>query len=255
MSPVHVDVKDHVAVVTLDYPPVNALSGDAYERITEVFDGLHNHEEARVVVLTAAGDRAFCAGADIKARAAAAVSDAKTDHGRAVREAFNAIYDCPLPVIGAVNGPALGAGVSVAASCDYLIASEKAVFGLPEIDVGLMGGARHLARLFPQTVVRRMLFTAERIGAEEAHRLGGVVRVVPHERLMDEAMSDASIIAAKMPLASRLAKEALNQIEWMDLKNGYRFEQTRTEILQKTEDALEAKRAFLEKRPPQFKGR
>ncbi len=255
MSPVHVDVKDHVAVVTLDYPPVNAMSGDAYERITEAFDGLHDRDDVRVAILTAAGDRAFCAGADIKARAEAVASGAKTDHGRAAREAFNAIYDCPLPVIGAVNGPALGAGISVAASCDYLIASEKAVFGLPEIDVGLMGGARHLARLFPQSVVRRMLFTAERLGAEEAYRLGAVVRVVPHDQLMKEAMSDASIIAAKMPLASRLAKEALNQVEWMDLKSGYRFEQTRTEVLQKTEDALEAKRAFLEKRPPKFKGR
>jgi enoyl-CoA hydratase/carnithine racemase len=110
-------------------------------------------------------------------------------------------------------------------------------------------------RLFPQNVVRRMHYTAERVSAQEACRLGAVVRVVPPERLMEEAMKDAAIIAAKMPLGIKLAKEGLNQIEWMDLKSGYRFEQTRTGILQKSEDATEAKRAFLEKRPPVFKGR
>ncbi len=254
MSPIRLDVKDQIAVVTIDYPPVNAMATDAYGVIMEVFDSLHDREDARVAVLTASGQRAFCAGVDVRSRVEGAAAPRK-DHGRTAREAFNAIYECPIPVIGAINGPTLGAGIGLAASCDYLIASEKATFGLPEIDVGLLGGARHAARLFPQGVVRRMHYTAQRLSAQEAYRLGAVLRVVPPDRLMDEALEEAAIIAAKMPVGIRLAKEGLNMIEWMDLKNGYRFEQTRTAVLQRTEDALEAKRAFLEKRPPVFKGR
>ena len=206
-----------------------------------------------VAVFTGAGRRAFCAGADIRARLD---GDARfpEDHGRRAREAFNSIYECPIPVIGAINGPALGAGLALAASCDYLIASENANFALPEIDVGLMGGARHLGRLFPQGVTRRLHYTADRLPAAEAYRLGAVHKVVPSDQLMDAAMEEARIIAAKMPKGIRLAKEGLNMIEWMDLKNGYRFEQTRTAILRKTDDAVEAKRAFLERRAPVFKG-
>ena len=200
-----------------------------------------------------AGQRAFCAGADIRARLDGD-SRFPEDHGRRAREAFNSIYECPIPVIGAINGPALGAGLALAASCDYLIASENANFALPEIDVGLMGGARHLGRLFPQGVTRRLHYTADRLPAAEAYRLGAVHKVVPSEQLMDVAMEEARIIAAKMPMGIRLAKEGLNMIEWMDLKNGYRFEQTRTAILRKTDDAVEAKRAFLERRTPVFKG-
>ena len=254
MSPVRLELKDHIALVTLDFPPVNAMSADSYIELTETFDSLHDHEEAHVAVLTGAGERAFCAGADIRARLEGRTAP-RQDHGRTAREAFNSIYECPIPVIGAINGPALGAGIGIAASCDYLIASERATFGLPEIDVGLLGGGAHTGRLFPQGVTRRMLYTAQRLTAAEAYRLGSIHKVVPLGKLVEEAMAEAAIIAAKMPLAARLAKESLNLVEWMDLKNGYRFEQTRTAILNQTEDAAEAKRAFLEKRPPVFKGR
>ena len=249
--PIHVDVKDHIATVTLDFPPVNAMAMGEYAQLMEVFDSLWEGD-ARVVVFTAAGDRAFCAGANIRA---AADPNRRNDHGRTARECFNAIVECPIPVICAMNGAALGAGVALVASCDYIIASDKAVFALPEIDVGLMGGARHLQRIFPQNFTRWMHYTAARVPAQEAHRLGAVLRVVPHEKLMEETMAEARIIAAKMPMGIRYAKEGLNMIEHMDLKNGYRFEQTRTDLLQKTEDALEAKKAFLERRPPDFKGR
>jgi enoyl-CoA hydratase/carnithine racemase len=171
------------------------------------------------------------------------------------RENYNSLVDCAVPVIGAINGHSLGGGLALAASCDYLIASENATFGLPEIDVGLLGGARHFMRLFSQGMTRRANFTAQRIGAEEAFRLGAVVKVVPPDELMDAAMEDARLIAQKMPIGIKMAKANLNLIENMDLKNGYRFEQTQTQILMETEDSLEAKRAFAEKRPPVFKGR
>ena len=253
MSLVKLEIRDRIAIITLDNPPVNALSAEGQVEIYETFDGLHEQDEAVVAVFTGAGRRAFCAGADIRARLD---GDARfpEDHGRRAREAFNSIYECPIPVIGAINGPALGAGLALAASCDYLIASENANFALPEIDVGLMGGARHLGRLFPQGVTRRLHYTADRLPAAEAYRLGAVHKVVPSDQLMDAAMEEARIIAAKMPMGIRFAKEGLNMIEWMDLKNGYRFEQTRTAILRKTDDAVEAKRAFLERRAPVFKG-
>lgn len=253
MSLVKLEIRDRIAIVTLDNPPVNALSSEGQVQIYETFDSLHEQDEAVVAIFTGAGQRAFCAGADIRARLDGD-SRFPEDHGRRAREAFNSIYECPIPVIGAINGPALGAGLALAASCDYLIASENAKFALPEIDVGLMGGARHLGRLFPQGVTRRLHYTADRLPAAEAYRLGAVHKVVPSDQLMDAAMEEARIIAAKMPMGIRLAKEGLNMIEWMDLKNGYRFEQTRTAILRKTDDAVEAKRAFLERRAPVFKG-
>ena len=254
MPTVKLEIQEGIAIVTLDNPPVNALGAAGQVQIYETFDRLHEQSEARVVIFTGAGGRAFCAGADIRARIEGDPGFPE-DHGRRAREAFNSIYECPLPVIGAINGPALGAGLALAASCDYLLASDNANFGLPEIDVGLMGGARHLGRLFPQQVTRRLHYTADRLTATEAYRLGAVHKVVPPDQLMDAAIQEARIIAAKMPMGIRFAKEGLNMIEWMDLKNGYRFKQTRTAILRKTEDAVEAKKAFLEKRPPLFKGR
>ena len=260
--PIHVEIKDHIAVVTLDNPPVNALAADW--DVAGVFDAISDDPEARVAVLTAAGDRAFCAGADLKGAVRAREGGADASRQRAptgtgnrrIREMFYSIQECAVPVIGAINGPALGGGLALAASCDYLIASEKATFGLPEIDVGLLGGARHFMRLLTNwPLVRRLHYTAERLDAHEAYRLGMVVKVVPHGELMEAAMEDARLIAAKIPMGIRLAKESLHLIENMDVKNGYRFEQTRTAILTRTEDAAEARKAFVERRPPQFRGR
>lgn len=257
---INVEIKDHIAVVTLDNPPVNAMAADW--DLPAVFDAISDNPDVHVAVLTAAGDRAFCAGADLKGAVRASEGDApprRTPSGtgnRRVREMFNSIQECAVPVIGAINGPALGGGLAIAASCDYLIASEKAKFGLPEIDVGLLGGARHFMRLLTNWgLVRRLHYTAERLDAHEAYRLGMVVKVVPHEQLMEAAMEDARLIAGKIPMGIRLAKESLHMIENMDVKNGYRFEQTRTAILTKTEDAAEARKAFVERRPPEFKGR
>jgi enoyl-CoA hydratase/carnithine racemase len=254
MSELRVEEHGHVRLVVFDNPPVNAMSPEW--DIQGTFDAITADEDARVVVLTGQGDRVFCAGADIKAAARGdrALRPERTN-SRDGRENFYSIMECAVPVIGAINGPALGAGLAIAASCDYLIASERAVFGLPEIDVGLLGGARHAMRLFPQHVVRMMHYTARRLDAQEAYRLGAVDRVVAVEDLLDVAMAEAEEIASKMPIGIRLAKENLNLIEDMDLRNGYRFEQTRTAILQRTEDAQEAKLAFAEKRQPNYVGR
>jgi len=258
MAELRVEVNDYIAVVTMDNPPVNAFSAEwAFQ---ETFDELGDRDDVRVAILTGAGDRIFCAGADVK-RAAEGIEagppapGAQSTGSRRARENFNAVLECAVPVIGAINGPALGAGLALAASCDYLIASDRAVFGLPEIDVGLLGGARHFMRLFGNQQTRRANFTGIRLDAREAYRLGVVIKVVPGGGLMDAAMEEARIIASKMPIGVKMAKAALNMIEDMDLRNGYRFEQTQTAILVTTEDAREAKRAFAEKRPAVFRGR
>lgn len=249
------DVSDYIAVVTMDHPPVNAQNTQFHHEMMEVFDAISDMAEARVVVLTGAG-KIFSAGADIKARAERGSGPGVAwGHNRNARECFHAVMECRKPVIGALNGAALGAGLAVAASCDILVASETAVLGLPEINVGLLGGGRHTMRLFGHSLTRRMMFTGYRVPADELYRLGIVEAVVPPDRLLETAMGFAREIASKSPVAIGLAKHALNTIEEMSLRDGYRFEQNMTTELSHYEDSAEAMRAFLEKREPVFKGR
>lgn len=248
-------IDDHIAVVTMDRPPVNAQNAQMNADMALVFDTISDRDDVRVAILTGAG-KCFSAGADIKDRAGKerAPGDA-WQHNRRVREAFYAIVECQKPVIGAINGAALGAGLAVAASCDILLAAEEAALGLPEINVGLLGGGRHAMRLFGHSRTRRMLFTGLRMDGRELYRLGVVEACVPGAQLMDAAMGIAREIAARSPVAMRLAKHSLNTIEEMSLRDGYRFEQNMTVELGKTEDSKEAMRAFVEKRPPTFKGK
>lgn len=253
---VRVAIDQHVATVTMDNPPVNAQSRPLVEELTLVFDRISEMPDVRSAILTGAG-RIFSAGADLKARVSANATQGPGDalaHLRRGREAFNAIYECRKPVIGALNGPALGAGLALAASCDILLAAEAASLGLPEVDVGLLGGGRHAMRLFGHSRVRRMMLTGYRVPAAELFRLGVVEACLPAEELMPAALAIAREIAAKSPVATRLAKHALNAIEWSSLRDGYRFEQEMTAELGRYDDSREAMRAFVEKRPAVFKG-
>ena len=249
------EVADHVALVTMDNLPVNAQDRRFHEQMAEVMDELGDREEVRAVVLTGAG-KCFSAGADIKSQAGMEYGPGeRSGHSRRVRECFHAIAECKAPVVAAINGPALGAGLTVAASCDLLVASEDAVIGLPEIDVGLLGGGRHAMRLFGHSLARRMMLTGYRVPGPELYRLGVVEACVPAVDLLATAMGLAAEIASKSPVATRLAKHALNTIEEMSLRDGYRFEQEMTAELSKSEDSKEAKLAFVEKRKPIFKGK
>lgn len=254
------DISDHIATLTIDRPPVNAMNRQMFDEVQAAFDALNNRPDVRVAIFTGAG-KCFCAGADMKARAASLEGQqaprpgAMWAHSRAAREAFNSILECSVPVICAINGPALGGGLALVASCDILIAAESAVLGLPEIDVGLLGGGRHTQRLLGVYKARKMMYTGERLGAAELYRLGIVEKVVPPAQLLAEARALAQTIAAKSPLAIKLAKHAMNTIEFMDLRDGYRFEQNMTHDLTGSEDAKEAARAFVEKRKAVFTGR
>ncbi|MCO5162083.1 MAG: enoyl-CoA hydratase/isomerase family protein [Mesorhizobium sp.] len=250
---IKVDIADKVAVVTLDNPPVNAYSKEFAEELIEVFDELNDSPEVRCIVVTGRG-KIFSAGADIKNRQA--VGDIKGEtyrHLRRTREVSNCIMECGKAVIAAVNGPALGAGMGPIVAADIILASDNAVFGLPEIDIGLMGGARHTMSLFPKSLARRMILTGYRVPAAEAYRRGIIEACVPLEDLMDEAMKIARTIASKSPKALSLAKRAINTVEHMPLRDGYRFEQNLTVEMTRHEDSKEAMRAFVEKRPAVFK--
>jgi enoyl-CoA hydratase/carnithine racemase len=254
MSEIIVEKAGKVASVVLDRPPVNALTIALYQRIAEVFEDIGSWTDVNCAVLSARGSRAFCAGLDLRELQAANVED---DPGRAVivRRMFRSVRHCAIPVIAAVNGPALGAGCVLASVCDIRIASENATFGLPEINAGRCGGTAHMARHVPQGLLRRMFFTGTPIGAQEAHRVGFVDQVVPLDRLLPAANELAGVIASKAPLGLRMGKEALNRVEFMPVEEGYELEQEFSTKLLHTEDAREATRAVLEKRAPVFKGR
>lgn len=249
------ELQGHVAILTLNSPPVNALTRVLNDELTLALDRISEMDEVRVVVLTGAG-KVFCAGADLKGRASVIQGPGDLPaHSRRTRECFHAIRECAKPVITAINGAALGSGLAMAASSDILIASDKASLGLPEVDVGLLGGCRHAMRLFSHSRLRRMMLTGMRVTGEELYRLGIVEACTPPEELMPTALALAQTIASKSPVSTRMGKHTLNVIEDMSLRDGYRYEQDMTALIAKTDDAKEAQRAFAEKRAPVFTGR
>jgi enoyl-CoA hydratase len=255
LSHIALEVSDNIAVVTLDRPPVNALGPAIRDELLRVFDSLGEREDVRVVVLTGRG-RTFCAGADIKEKRA--MSEAPGVYpatNRLIREAFYCIMECPKPVIAAVNGAAIGAGLVMLSCCDVVIAADDAIFAMPEIDVGLAGGSSFLQRVMARGRLRRMLLTGERVPATEMYRLGVIDECVPAADLMPAALRLAKTIAAKSPVAVRIIKQSSGTVENMSLRDGYRYEQDMIVALSRSEDAREAQAAFLEKRPPVFKGR
>jgi len=250
-----VDNQDGVVTVVFDRPPVNALDTATYMEVRDTFNGFRDDASVRAVVFTAAGERAFIAGADLKEYAdppEPSIS-AVTDQGLLPREAMWAIYDCAIPVVGAINGPALGGGMAWAACCDVLVAVEGATFGAPEINVGLLGASTHLVRMVGPYMAREMFFTGRTLTAEEMYSRGALSRVVPRSELLSVAQGLAREMAAKSPLALRLAKESMNRVEGLPLKEAYRLEQEYTNRLRGLEDSTEAMNAFLEKRPPQWR--
>jgi enoyl-CoA hydratase/carnithine racemase len=240
--------RGHVATILLDRPPVNALNLELYEALADAFSDALSAPDVRSVVLGSKA-RTFCAGADLR----------ETDPGvtalRSVRarELFEAVRHHPVPVIAAIHGPALGAGAVLAGCCDVRYASEEATFGLPEINVGLLGGARHLMRLIPQGVLREVYFTGGAVEADAAFRLGLVQRITPTGEVLEAAQELAAEIAQKSPAATRLAKAALNSIEGLGIEDGYRLEQTLTHLIRDSPEAVEARTALAENRPPDWR--
>lgn len=243
-----------VATVWLARPPVNAVNQEMYREIRRLFEDIDQvGPDVRGVVLAGDGKH-FCAGNDLNEFKSLSPENAP-ERMLEVRQAFFAIQDCPVPVIGAVHGIAVGTGLAIAASCDFVVAAEGAMLGVTEIRVGVMGAAKHLSRLVPQPQMRWMFLSGQPVPAEDLLGLGAVVAVVPVEDLLAEARRHASVIAEHSPVAIRFAKRSLNQIEFMDLKSGYEFEQSLSGELSAFDDSKEALRAFFERRAANYTGR
>lgn len=261
---VRLDITEGIATVTLARSPVNALSAPMMRELAAVFTELGRRTDAAVAILASDSDNVFCAGADIAESErrhvrrelieGESVADL-VDSGSVVRSCFSAIRDGAPPVIAAVNGAAVGAGAALVACCDLLVLAEEAWFALPEINVGVLGGARHVQRLVGAFKAREMAYTGRRVPASEVYRLGAAAAVVPRTELDAAARDLACEIAGKSPLALRMFKESMNRVEHLPLEEGYRLEQDYTTRLSKFDDSREARDAYREKRAPKWNWR
>lgn len=249
---------DGVATVTITRPKVlNALNGSTVGELLTVFRDLSETATVRAVLLTGAGDRAFIAGADITELAQMTPTEAREValRGQALCDLVSGLGK---PVIAAINGFALGGGCELAMACTIRIAADTAKIGQPEINLGIIpgfGGTQRLPRLVGPGPALEILLTGDPIAAEDAQRLGLVNRVVPSARLMDEARALAASLAAKPPVAVRYILDAVRMGMQMSLADACDYEAALFGLVAATEDRQEGTRAFLEKRPPAFKGR
>ncbi len=215
---------DGVTVVTVDYPPVNALPVQGWFDLAETITTAGKNPATHAIVLRAEG-RGFNAGVDIKEMQRSEGFDALIGANRGCYHAFAAVYDCAVPVIAAVQGFCLGGGIGLVGNADIVVAADDATFGLPEVDRGALGAATHLARLVPPHLMRALYYTASTVDAQTLHHHGSVYRVVPRARLDDTALDIARQIAAKDTRVIRAAKEAINGIDPVNVHTSYRFEQ------------------------------
>jgi enoyl-CoA hydratase len=246
-----------IATITINRPDkLNALNIPTRQQLVTTLSELRNNSDVRVAILTGAGEKAFVAGADIgefEGRTA-------IDQFRVMKEpsVFDAADEFPKPIIAAINGFCLGGGCELAMACDIRLASDKAKFGQPEINLGIMpggGGTQRLPRLVGLGRALKLLYTGEIISAEEAYRIGLADEVVPAEKLATRARELAGIIAKKSPVALRLIKEAVRASVRTSLDEGLRHETTLFGLIFSSEDKEEGVEAFLQKRPPEFKGK
>ena len=257
MENIRLEKKNHIAYVTIDRPKVlNALNAATIGELQEVFTDLAADSDARVAILTGAGEKSFVAGADINelAKNNAVEAKAYTHRGQAV---LDLIENLGKPVIACINGFALGGGCEIAMACTMRLASENAKLGQPEVKLGIIpgyGGTQRLPRLVGTGLAMQILLTGEMISAQEAHRIGLVNEVVPAGRLIARAEELAAKIIANAPLAIQYCMEAVNQGLNMTLQEGLFLEATLFSVCCATEDKNEGTRAFLEKRPANFKG-
>ncbi|MBI5605165.1 MAG: enoyl-CoA hydratase/isomerase family protein [Deltaproteobacteria bacterium] len=249
-------IEGHTAIVTIDNPPINALSPEVTRALSDTFEDLKRNELVRVVILTGKG-RAFVAGANI--RLFLEMDREKGEkYALAVTEMQQKIEEFNWPVIAAINGYALGGGCELAMACDIRIASSQAVFGQPEVHLGVIpgaGGTQRLPRLLPAGKAKMLLFTGKQIDASEAERIGLVDQVVPAGTEVQEALNLAREIMKVAPVALRFAKKAVNRGMQMSLHDALLMEATLFGELLETEDVKEGVQAFFEKREPRFKGR
>jgi len=255
---IKLETKNHIAYVTIDRPKVlNALNMATMQELKQAFASIKDDADVRVAILTGAGEKSFVAGADIGELSEHTPVSAKeyTHQGQAI---IDAIENLGKPVIACINGFALGGGCELAMACTMRLASDNAKLGQPEVKLGLMpgyGGTQRLPRLVGKGIAMQLVLAGEMISAQEAHRIGLVNEVVPAAELIPRAEAIAAKIVANAPLAVQYSMEAVNRGYDLTLADGLYLEATLFGVCCSTEDKNEGTKAFLEKRPAQFKGK
>jgi enoyl-CoA hydratase/carnithine racemase len=251
-------IEPGIAVVTLQRPEAaNSMSLQMLSELQEILEQLQANPSIRCVVVTGQGEKAFCAGADLKERANMDTVEVRRTVS-IIRRVIDGFAALPMPVIAAVCGVALGGGTELALACDIRFAAKQAVFGLTETSLGIIpgaGGTQRLPRQIGKGRAKELIYTAKRITAQEAETLGLVEYVVDKEVLMDKVVEMARQITQNAPIAVTQAKKAIDNGTEVDLETGLMIEQLAYEITIPTSDRLEGLKAFKEKRTPQYKGK
>lgn len=250
-------VEGQIAVITLNRPPMNPLNSQMVRELDAAAEELKANQSVRAVIITGAGDRAFCAGADV-AEMINLTPVELYEFSRRTMIACGKLENLNKPTIAAINGLALGGGCEISLLCDFRIAADNAKFGQPEINLGIIpggGGTQRLPRLIGMARAKELLFLGNIIDAATAERYGLVNKVVPAGELMEEARKLAEQLAGKPPVAMRILKETINTGINMDLNSGLSLEGDCFGLVTSTEDAKEGMKSLLEKRKPEFKGR
>ncbi len=252
-----IEKKDSVLTVTLNRPQfMNALNLETLKEGREILTDVYFDPEIRAVIITGAGDKAFCAGADLKEREK--MNEVQVRHYiKTIRETLIDIENLSKPVICAINGAALGGGTELAMACDIRIADPHATFGLTEVTLGIIpagGGTQRLPRLVGIGKAKELILTGRRISAQEALSIGLINRIALEGQLKEEAQEMAQIIAKNAPFAVEQAKFAINRGYEIDIHSGLALESKAYDVCIPTKDRIEALKAFREKRKPVFKG-
>jgi enoyl-CoA hydratase/carnithine racemase len=249
--------RGQILIVSINRPErMNALDRPTLMQGAKLIRELHYDKETRAVIVTGTGEKAFCAGADLKERENMSISEVR-QYIRAIRDTFTDIENLPMPVICAINGVALGGGLEMALACDIRLASPNATLGLTEVTLGIIpggGGTQRLPRLVGRGKAKEMLLLGLRLTAEDALDIGLINHIAPEGKLMDMALEMAEKIVNNPPIAVQQAKIAVNHGMEVDLKKGLEIESASYEVCIPTKDRLEALAAFKEKRKPVFKG-
>jgi enoyl-CoA hydratase/carnithine racemase len=250
------ELDGHVATITYNRPEaLNAINAEMRRDLNEAFARFRDEEDAWVAIVTGAG-RAFCAGGDVRGGGGSIGEFAGTFWEKPTINSFESGWEIFKPVIAAVNGYCLGYGLTLVTWCDFVVASELAEFGFPEVTLGVptIVGAIRLPRKINWQYAMELLLTGERIDAERAHQIGLAGWVVPHDQLMDEARALAARLVAAAPLAGRAIKEVAMRTQTMPMLEAIRFGETMRKVAAATHDAAEGGRARAEGRPPRWQG-
>lgn len=253
-----VDQADRVATVTLNRPPMNPISNKMIDELNSMLDAIEVDTEIRALILTGAGEKAFCAGADVTEFGQAFGEGSIKDLVMTRHRLFTRLERFSKPVIAAINGYALGGGCELAMSCHLRLMADTATVGQPEINLGIIpgyGGTQRLPRLIGRTRAYELLFLGDRVPAERALDIGLINKICAPTSLMDEARELAQRLAKQAPVAIKLIIDSVNRGLEAPIEQALEIEADNMAIVSATEDAMEGVMAFMQKRPPDFKGR